>query len=111
MEKAQWVWVVNNSGKPHGDRFDSVDYEFAPNEPVELPVEAAQLLFGYGKEDKADTIRRLGWALTASELPAAKERLQHFSFHVERPDPVRPKEMEIPTLGKLSLKKEDRPSA
>jgi|ERR1700690_1123815 len=104
MDKGEWIWVVNNSGKMHADRFDSVDYDFPPKEAVEIPVEAANLLFGYGIEDKSDTIRRLGWALTSTDMAAAKERLKEFSFHVERPDAPK-----IP--GTLTLNKENRPAA
>jgi hypothetical protein len=78
------VWVLNK-GIPFSDRFNGEPYNFPTGEPQEIPPEAAKLFFGWGEDAKDRALRRLGWAKTAADVGAAIERLNQFSFHLERP--------------------------
>lgn len=61
-------------------RFDGQDYEFRVNEPVDIPRVVAAHIFGFGKEDKAQALARLGWSTSSEHLPKALERLRHVRF-------------------------------
>lgn len=85
MKRPQFVYVVNNGKTPFKDRFDGEDIVFPPGEAVDITIPAATLIFGFGEESKDRAIRRLGWAPTSNDMPAALERLGSFQFHMERP--------------------------
>jgi hypothetical protein len=42
------VFVTNTNKEYHEDMFDGVKYEFHPNEPVCIPLNAAVHIFAYG---------------------------------------------------------------
>lgn len=69
------IFVTNNSDKPLHDGFVGVKYAFAPGETVEMPVEAARHIFGYGVDDKQPHLVRLGWMKTQEDKDAGLERL------------------------------------
>lgn len=85
MKHPKTVYILNKTNEEFRDRFDGEDYVFPPNEYVQVPIEAAKLIFGFGEEDKLRAIRRLGWAVTTTELEKAKARLKGFQFHLEPP--------------------------
>ena len=85
MKRPQFVYVVNNGKTPFKDRFDGEDIVFPPGEAVDITIPAATLIFGFGEESKDRAIRRLGWAPTSNDMPAALERLGSFQFHMEPP--------------------------
>lgn len=60
---AQMIFVTNRNDFHHVDMFDGVAYEFAPMEKIAIPIDAARHMFGFGLEDKTETLVRLGWAM------------------------------------------------
>jgi len=55
------IFVTNNSDSPLKDGFAGVQYQFKVGETVEIPVEAAAHIFGYGNDNKELYLARLGW--------------------------------------------------
>ena len=53
------------------------------NKEVEIPLEAAKHIFGYGDDNKEPYFVRLGWMKMNTDLPRAKERLGEFVFSSE----------------------------
>ena len=60
---AQMIFVTNKNDFVHTDKFDGTEYTFAPNAKLAIPVDAARHMFGFGLEDKTETLVRLGWAM------------------------------------------------
>jgi len=56
------IFVTNHNDFTHTDRFNGVDYVFQPKQKVLIPIDAAEHMFGFGKDDKTETLTRLGWA-------------------------------------------------
>lgn len=84
MRKAESIFVRNNGEEPFSDRFDGEDFTIEPGHAIEMTIECAKLVFGFGEDDKARAIRRLGYAPTSAEMPAALKRLYAFSFHMDQ---------------------------
>jgi hypothetical protein len=80
MKRPQTVFVVNNSGQDFRDQFDGEAFLFPADakQAVEIPVEAATLIFGFGEESKLRCLQRLGWAPTSKDTQGAIERLGKF---------------------------------
>lgn len=74
------VFVTNRGDRPHRDGWDGKKWEFAPGCTVQVPIEVARHVFGYGIDNKSDVIARLGWAATSKDLPAALARLAQFEI-------------------------------
>jgi len=85
MRQQQTLWIVNKNGEDYADRFDGEDYYFAAGEPVEVPVEGAQLMFGYGEDNKTSTLMRAGKAATANDLKSGLVWLANFVFSNAKP--------------------------
>ena len=51
-------------------------YEFKKNTPVELPIEAAVQLFGYGLDDREHILVRWGWIQLHSETGRRFEKVR-----------------------------------
>lgn len=85
MRHQQTLWVTNNNGDDYEDRFDGEDFYFAKGEPVEIPVEGAQLMFGYGEDNKTSTLMRAGKAATANDLKSGLVWLANFTFNNAKP--------------------------
>jgi hypothetical protein len=62
MPRNEYVYVTNRNPFFHEDRYDGQDFAFPPGEKVQIPVEAAVHMFGFGLIDQTDTLVRLGWA-------------------------------------------------
>jgi hypothetical protein len=60
-------------------------YEFKKNNPVELPLEVAVQLFGYGLADREHILVRWGWIQLHSELKEGLKKLDQFEITTERP--------------------------
>lgn len=88
MKLPTLIYVLNRGQHELRDRFDGEDYVFPPNTAVQIPSDAAKLIFGFGEEDKIRAIQRLGWARTTNDLELARQRLGEFQFHVEPPPNV-----------------------
>ena len=78
------VWVTNKSADILIDGWDGKKYEFFPRKPVEVPVEVAQHVFGYGLTDKTEALVRLGWTKTANDLPEGLAKLALFEISETR---------------------------
>ena len=74
---------VTNSGVPFAARYEGVDYTFDNGKEVELTLEAAKHIFGYGDDNKEPYFVRLGWMKMNTDLPRAQERLSHVKFSSE----------------------------
>lgn len=85
MKLPKSIYILNKTDEEFRDRFDGEEYVFPPGKFVQVPIEAAKLIFGYSEPDKLRAIRRLGWAVTSTEMEKAQERLRGFQFHAEPP--------------------------
>lgn len=81
MQRQQTLWVINTNVDPHHDRFNGEDFFFPYHVPVEIPVEGAQLMFGYGEDSKVSTLMRSGKCPTSRDLPEGLKWLANFSFY------------------------------
>src|SRR5882762_5946574 len=81
FERPLRIVVRNNSDQTFADKFDGESFEIKPGQYIDMPPEAAKLVFGVGEEDRRRVIQRLGWARTENETDRALERLNKFSFH------------------------------
>lgn len=79
------VFVTNTGTDRFSDAWDGKPYDFAPGKTVEVPIEVAAHIFGYGLEDKTPQIARLGWATTTKDLPEGLKRLSKFKIDENRP--------------------------
>jgi len=79
------IFVINRTDKKLKDGYAGVFYEFLPNQIVEVPVEVAVHVFGYGIDNKEPYLARLGWVKTANDLEEGVERLSKWEFHIEKP--------------------------
>ena len=70
------VYVTNKWDKPLVDEYAYKPYEFPVNESVEVPVEVARHIFGYGSENKESVLARLGFAKTKNDIPSGLEILE-----------------------------------
>lgn len=80
------VYVTNQSEKPLIYNYDFVDYKFPVNEPVEISVDMARHVFGYGQEDKLPAMVRLGLCKSTNEIDEGLERLAKFEITQDRPE-------------------------
>lgn len=74
------IGVKNNSGTRLKARYDGQDYVFETDATTALSMEAAAHIFGYGQEDKAPALHRLGWVANNGQLESGLRRLSEFAF-------------------------------
>jgi hypothetical protein len=79
------VKVINHHNARFIDRYDGKDYVFEPNDPVLMTDEAARHIFGYGDNDKAPYLSRIGKMKTtaldgAGGFREAMKWLERFEF-------------------------------
>lgn len=79
------VYVTNTGDTEHTDTYHGVSYRFARFQTIEMPLEAAQELLGYGHRNKEPFVVRLGWAVTNNDMPKALEKLSAIEISVEPP--------------------------
>lgn len=79
------VYVTNRGDSEHTDTYLGVSYTFRRGVTLELPIEAARELLGYGHSDKTPFVVRLGWPVTALDVPKAVERLNEIEISTEPP--------------------------
>lgn len=82
MKPRNTIWVRNNGHQPISSRYDGEDFVIMPGEYLEMEIACAELVFGFGNNDKARAIARLGWSKTQFDMAHAIERLNTFSFHM-----------------------------
>jgi len=83
------VWVVNKTDEGLTAQWHGKAYSFIPSKPVEVPLDVAQNLFGYGLDNKFEFVVRFGWTKISTDLPQALERLSKFEITAERPQDYR----------------------
>jgi hypothetical protein len=74
---------VTNKGVPFVGRFENVEYTFENGKEVELSLEAAKHILGYGEDNKEPYFVRLGWMKMNTDLPRALDRMKMVSFSSE----------------------------
>ena len=79
---SQSIFVTNN-GIVFTGRYLNVEYTFDTGKEVEIPLDAAKHIFGYGDDNKEPYFVRLGWMRMNTDLPRAKERMEQVSFSTE----------------------------
>lgn len=92
MRHQQTLWVTNTNAEDYEDRFDGEDFYFPgtgnpQHEAIEIPVEGASLMFGYGEDNKTSTLMRAGKAATANDLKTGLVWLANFAFNNAKPTP------------------------
>jgi hypothetical protein len=85
------VWVTNASKEHFEDMWHGDKYTFPAGKSVNVPLEVARHVFGYGLVDRVPVLARLGWAVTSNDVPAALKRLDRFVIATEEPREERPK--------------------
>ena len=85
MRKPDSIWVRNDSEETFKSRYDGEDIVIVPGKAEELVIPAAELIFGFGEDDKSRCLRRLGWMGMHLDYDKAVERLNKLSFHMENP--------------------------
>jgi len=80
LEGVQFLAVTSNFPKKFRGRFHGTDYLWKPGDTVNMPVDAAVHIFGFGEEDKTRALHRAGFLTTMEEMDAAMEKLGQFSF-------------------------------
>ena len=79
---SQSIFVTNN-GVVFTGRYLNVEYTFETGKELEISLDAAKHIFGYGDDNKEPYFVRLGWMRMNTDLPRAKERLAQVSFSSE----------------------------
>ena len=80
------IWVTNKGEEFFSDYHHGFKYEFQPGQPVALPLEAAQHIFGYGVDDKTPHLIRIGWLKYSNEVEEAYAKLHQFMFSTAKPE-------------------------
>jgi hypothetical protein len=79
------IFVTNNSDKVWKDGYAGKFYTFGKGETVEIPIEVATHVFGYGDDNKEPYLARLGWITTANDLEKGLELLSKWELSTEPP--------------------------
>ena len=79
------VFVTNKSSKTFKDRHHGKDYSFDVGQTVEIPLAAAQHIFGFQDSNKEPYLARLGFIRFHSELEEALQKLARFEITSELP--------------------------
>lgn len=83
------VWVVNKTDQELTTQWHGKTHHFPVSKPIEISMDVAQNLFGYGLDDKFEFVVRYGWTKDSNDLPQALERLAKFEITAERPQDYR----------------------
>jgi hypothetical protein len=76
----QFLAVTSRLPKKFRARHFGIDYDFRQDEAVNLPVEAARHIFGFGEDDKSRALHRLGWLTHTEGLEEALAKLENIEF-------------------------------
>lgn len=79
------IFVTNKSDKVLKDGYAGKFYTFGKGETVEIPLEVAKHVFGYGDDNKEPYLARLGWITTANDLEKGYDLLSKWLFSNEPP--------------------------
>lgn len=84
------IFVTNNSDVKLRDGYAGEFYDFLPGKTVEIPIEVAHHVFGYGEEDKMPYLTRLGWLVNQNEVDKAFALLAKWDLSTEAPKKNQP---------------------
>jgi hypothetical protein len=76
----QFLAVTSRLPKKFSARYVGIDYVFRQGEAINLPIEAARHIFGFGEDDKTRALHRLGWLTHTEGLEQALEKLNEIEF-------------------------------
>lgn len=96
------VRVTNTSTEDFVEAWAGGELVIPAGKKVEIPVEAAEIYFGYGLKDKEPALVRLGWIRLHSELPAGIKKLAMFKIE---DDGTRPSLSPVPERVPLNSPK------
>ena len=82
---SELVYITNNSDKKLTAEYAYKEYTFQVGETVELPIQAARHIFGYGDNNKEPYLSRLGFIRLHSEFDEALEKLSKFEISDQPP--------------------------
>jgi len=74
------VYVTNNSNKDLNFEYNFVAIEFPVGKTVEIPLQTAKHVLGYGDDDKEKYLVQLGLIRLHSELEEATEKFRKVEF-------------------------------
>jgi hypothetical protein len=80
LEGVQFLAVTSNYPKTFKGKFHGVEYVWKPGDVVNMPVDAAEHIFGFGQDDKTKALHRAGFLNTLQDMDEAMEKLGMFSF-------------------------------
>lgn len=80
LEGVAFLAVTSNFDKKFKGKFHGVEYLWKPGDTVNMPVEAAAHIFGFGEEDKTRALHRAGFLTTVEDMDEAMAKLGKFSF-------------------------------
>lgn len=80
LEGIAFLAVTSTYPKKFTGRFHGVDYVWKHSDTVNMPVEAAAHIFGFGEEDKTRALHRAGFLTTLDDMDNAMAKLGQFSF-------------------------------
>jgi len=93
------IFVTNNGDFDFEDGYAGSRYTFSCKSTVEIPIEAAKHIFGYGEQDKTSHLIRLGWLRMSNEVDRAMEKLNKFSFSMQ---PTKNGHSQAPVVDKVA---------
>ena len=105
------VFIRNKSGQHFSDRYDGQDYTFPNGEMVEVPIEAAAHIFGFGRADKRDNLVRLGKSNHTSDMSAGISWLGNFEFKLAQSIPADDVPGSQPPVSDAAVQGEESPQA
>ena len=76
----QYLAVTSKLPKAFTAKFHGVEYLFKPGRSVNMPVDAAKHIFGFGDDDKTRSLHRLGWLTLSNDMEGALEKLEQITF-------------------------------
>jgi hypothetical protein len=79
------IYVTNKTDKVLVDEYAFKQYKFPVNITVEVPIEVARHIFGYGSDNKELIVARLGFAKTLNDMPDGLLHLEKFIVSEEKP--------------------------
>jgi hypothetical protein len=77
-----FIRVTNGLNEKVAGRYDGTDYLWKPGDAHDIPIAAAEHIFGFGVEDKSQAMNRLGWMPSSDKHDAAFEKLSMIQFDV-----------------------------
>ena len=79
------VFVTNKSSKTFKDRHHGKDYSFDVGQTVEIPLAAAQHIFGFQDSNKEPYLARMGFLRFSHEIEEGLARLAQFDISLQPP--------------------------